>query len=128
MRYFFEIGDKRCSNRANNDVVKFLFATIFFECKYTSLGEIFSLLFFFHFEFWKLQVISFEIWDNLIYEIFYYNLRQTVQVGQRIMQSNLYLQHYFASAGNDLFMFVIYSKRSFGFMYVTNFSPVSFSS
>ena len=31
----------------------------------------------------------------------------------------LFATLYFASAGNDLFMFVIYSKRSFGFMYPT---------
>ena len=83
MRYFFEIRDKHCSSRAKNDAVKFLFATIFFEFKYTSLGGMFSLPSFFQreqnlemllSEFWKLQVI----WDNLIYEIFYSNLRQTL--------------------------------------------------
>ena len=55
---------------------------------YIPWENVFSVFFFFfstgtklemlRFEFWKLQVISFEIWDNLIYEIFYCNFRQTL--------------------------------------------------
>ena len=72
--------------------------------------------------FWVLKTTGYFVRDmgqSNLWDILLQFETNAVQVGLRIMQSNFYLQHYFASAGNDLFMFVIYSKRSFGFMYPT---------